>query len=329
MMVQMVVRAPAKVNLLLLVGPPRPDGYHELFSVMAPIGLCDELELDLAAQPEAASPTQSDGVRVTCAGVAAGENIVRRALGVLEVASRWRFSGSVTIRKRIPIAAGLGGGSSDAACVLAAAARLLATAGAPTLTQEMLRELALELGSDVPFFLAAGAALVRGRGEIVEPFDLPALHLCLLLPREELPTRAVYATYDETAGRETATEFAERGRVAEDAWRRVEAASRLGELGVAGVANAVAALMENDLELPAFRMVPDLAARRAALLAVGAKAALMSGSGPTVFGVFPSDEAAKAAAEKLADVGFAAVVASVPGAEALEGRSRFDGRNGP
>lgn len=305
--------APAKVNLVLLVGPLQPDGYHPLLSVMAPLELADEIEVDLAVRPVEGGGATGDevrarpdagvraaGVTVVCPGVAEGMNLADRALGVLEQESGWRFQGEVVIHKRIPVAAGLGGGSSDAATVLRAGAEALAAAGGPTLSPRRLAELGLTLGADVPFFLASGPHMARGRGERLDAFALPGLPVVLVLPREPLSTGAVYSMYDRIAGSEAMVVFEDRARRARAAWDRLQMDWLEGTLDEKHVPSRVATLAANDLERAAFRMVADLGRRRMNLESAGAVAALMSGSGPTMFGIFPSHGAAVRAGQKLA-----------------------------
>jgi 4-diphosphocytidyl-2-C-methyl-D-erythritol kinase len=168
------LRAPAKLNLGLRLMGVRSDGYHLLESIFAPIDLCDELELaivpgatqvelQVAAAPDARLPE-------ALASVPAGpENLVFRAAERFCRARGVQGRVQIRLEKRIPAGAGLGGGSSDAASVLTGLAALVADDGQPDL--EGLEELALELGADVPFFLAPGPALVTGIGERIEPLE--------------------------------------------------------------------------------------------------------------------------------------------------------------
>ncbi len=319
-----LVRAPAKVNLLLLVGPLQPDGYHPLLSVMAPLTLADELEVDLTAEPHSPaddgscgprpSPGVAGGARrvvVTCPGVALGANLVDRAVDLVESETGWILSGSIAIRKRIPMAAGMGGGSSDAAAALIAAAEAVRVAGGPPLARGGLAQLAARLGADVPFFLTPGCSLARGRGEVLEPFRLPRQYMVLVLPEEQLSTRAVYAAYDTVAGNETAAEFHHRCEDFELAWRDLETRWLQGEVADQDVVAEVGEIAHNDLESAAYCMVPDLTARQKALKASGAHVAMMSGSGPTMFGLYPSEQAAVRAAVQLEKVGYQVVYAEV------------------
>jgi 4-diphosphocytidyl-2-C-methyl-D-erythritol kinase len=251
-------RAPAKVNLLLHVGPRRADGLHELCSLFATIDLADDVTVEEAA---------ADAVE--CAGVE-GANLALAALELFRAEAAPDLPAlRVAIEKRIPVAAGLGGGSADAAAVLRAANDL---AGTP-LDADGLRALGARLGADVPSQVEPRHALVAGAGERVEPIALPAMTLLLMPDDAGLATADVYAQADALgATRETLDlEYA-----------REVAARPLGELADA---------LENDLERAALALRPDLGARMDALRAAGALTARVTGSGPTVFGVFPAGEA--------------------------------------
>jgi 4-diphosphocytidyl-2-C-methyl-D-erythritol kinase len=252
------VNAHAKLNLALVVGPTRPDGKHELVTVFQRLELADTIEL------EPARALRVEGF--------AEDTLVRGALEALadaaDVEPRWR----VRIEKRIPVAGGLGGGSSDAATALRLAN---ATLDAP-LPRDRLHELAARLGADVPFFLAEGPQLGRGDGTDLEPLDLPQDYaVLLLLPHgaEKESTGSVYAAFD---ARDGATGFDE---------RRAALAAALPDL---------AALPPNDLASS------PLAAR---LRAEGAFRADVSGAGPTVYGLFATRAEAEAARAELEPLG--------------------------
>ncbi|MEO8189958.1 MAG: 4-(cytidine 5'-diphospho)-2-C-methyl-D-erythritol kinase [Acidobacteriota bacterium] len=187
--------APAKINRELRVGRLRPDGFHEIFSRFSAIDLCDEIEVE---------PGGLQGLRLSITGLALApgeDNLVLRAGRAL--AARLRISPRATIRlrKRIPIGAGLGGGSSDAAATL----RLLRALWAPDLPDEDLREIAPTLGSDVPYFLTGGEADVSGRGEAVQPRpDAPPAELLLLIPPFALSTAEVFAEHARQTSEEPA-----------------------------------------------------------------------------------------------------------------------------
>jgi 4-diphosphocytidyl-2-C-methyl-D-erythritol kinase len=250
-------RAPAKLNLLLQVGRPRPDGLHPICSLFASIDLEDELEL------EALEGGERD--EVECPGVPA-PNLAQAALGAL----RGRLGPDalpplrLIIRKRIPVAAGLGGGSADAAAALRAANRL---AGEPLGAGE-LRDLGAALGSDVPSQVEPRHALVQGTGERIEPLELPPLHALVVPAAEGLSTAAVYAELDRLGGG--------RERLDPEPLRRL----------AAGSPHELAAATENDLEPAALLLRPELSHTLGALRSAGALAAAVSGSGPPCFGLF-------------------------------------------
>lgn len=259
--------APAKVNLLLHVAPPRADGYHPLCSLFASIDLADEVVVEPAAADE-----------VRCPGVE-GPNLAERALAAYREAAGAAAPGPVrvTITKRIPVAAGLGGGSADAAAVLRA---LDALAERP-LGPDRLREIGARLGADVPSQVEPRHALVTGVGEHVEPVALPPMALVLVPQREGLPTAAVYAEADRIG--------ATRSELDPDAVRAL-ARAPLPEL---------ARGLENDLQAAALSLRPELERPLEALREAGALAALVTGSGPTTFGVFATVEEAERAAARI------------------------------
>ncbi len=269
--------APAKVNICLCVGPHRADGRHELFSVMQAITLCDELEL-------------ADGERdeVICAGVE-GPNLAAAALAAFRAATGWEGPPQrIEITKRIPVAAGLGGGSADAAAVLRMLARRSALG-----ERGLLLELAAKLGSDVPAALRPGRALVRGGGEqVVALPDPPALGVLVLPSPEALSTAAVYAQADRLGSPRSAEALA--------------ALERLDPQQLEGV---------NDLEAAALSLEPAIAVSLERARAGGARHALVSGSGPTVIGLFDTPLAAGEAAAALRAAGVDALAARpFPGA---------------
>lgn len=258
--------APAKVNLLLHAGRRRDDGLHELCSLFASIDLSDSVHV-----------TTSAGGRdtVDCPGVE-GPNICSAALdafrGVADLPPL-----AVRIEKRIPVAAGLGGGSADAAAVLRVANRI---AGEP-LNLDALRRIGAGVGADVPSQVEPGHALVRGAGELVERIGLPAMALVLVPSREGLATAEVYAEADRLGI----------GRARLDpAAARALAAAPIPELAEG---------LDNDLEAAALSLRPELEGSLASLRSAGALTALVTGSGPTVFGVFPDGEAADRAARSF------------------------------
>lgn len=266
----MTERAPAKLNACLFLGATRADGRHELVSVMQSLEWGDELRIEPAAADE-----------VVCPGVE-GPNLAAAALAAVRQRSGWQASVRVTINKRIPLAAGLGGGSADAAAVLRMAG---AAAG---LHERELLELAAELGSDVPAQLRPGRALATGAGERVEPLaPPPRFGVLVLASRERLATAAVYREADRLGLARAPGDLAA---------RRDEVRAGEGE-GPFGLAEE---LLVNDLEPAARRLCPSIDADLALAREAGARHALVSGSGPTVVGLFEREADARAAAQRLA-----------------------------
>jgi 4-diphosphocytidyl-2-C-methyl-D-erythritol kinase len=258
--------APAKLNLCLYLGPRRGDGLHELCSLFEPLALGDPIAVAEAERDE-----------VICTGVV-GENLAARALTALRKQGWDGPPLRIEIEKRIPVAAGLGGGSADAAAVLRLAAGEVAG----------LEEIAAGLGADVPSQLTPALALVQGAGERVERLPEPAPHAVVLLPDGGgLGTAEVFAEADRLGLGRGAAELdglAERLRAAAGA-----SASPL----------AYAELLVNDLEPAARSLRPSIGAALDALRAAGAAHALLTGSGPTAFGLFEDLAAAHDAAAEL------------------------------
>jgi 4-diphosphocytidyl-2-C-methyl-D-erythritol kinase len=261
--------APAKVNLVLHVGPRRDDGLHDLCSLFASLELADAVTVEPAERDE-----------VVCPGVS-GPNLAAAAITAFRaVAPEAELPPlRVTIEKRIPVAGGLGGGSADAAAVLRAANAL---AGYP-LDPAALRRIGLGLGADVPSQIEPRHALVTGVGEGVEPVGLPEMALLLVPAGEGLSTGAVYAEADRLPST--------RAHLDPVALRR------LARAPLATLAHA----MENDLEAAALSLRPELARTLSKLDEAGALAARISGSGPTAFGVFASSAEADFGAAAFAD----------------------------
>lgn len=258
--------APGKVNLCLFLGPRRPDGLHELVSVIEPLTVADELELEpgLAGAPD----------EVVCHGVE-GPNLAASALAAFRTAAGWDADPvRLTIAKRVPVAAGMGGGSSDAAATLRLAARAAGRG------EELLAGLAPELGADVPALLPGGPVLVGGAGERVRPLRPLPHHTLLVLPSAlQLATADVYREADRLGLQRDAADL---HRLLGEVEARLDA----GELPP----------LVNDLEPAARRLCPSVGDALAALREAGAQHVLVSGSGPTTFGVFAGDGARAAAA---------------------------------
>jgi 4-diphosphocytidyl-2-C-methyl-D-erythritol kinase len=258
--------APAKLNLGLHLGPRREDGLHELCSLFEPLALTDRIAV-----------RESERDEVICLGVE-GENLAAAALSALRERGWEAPALRIEIEKRIPVAAGLGGGSADAAAVLRLAAGEVAD----------LEEIAAGLGADVPSQLTPALAIVRGAGERVERLPEPAPHAVVLLPGGGgLSTAEVFAEADRLGGGRSQAEL-------DDLARQLR---RIAGAGASPL--SYAEHLVNDLEPAARSLRPDIGAALDALRGAGASLALLTGSGPTAFGVFESLAAARAAAAAL------------------------------
>jgi 4-diphosphocytidyl-2-C-methyl-D-erythritol kinase len=287
-----VVRlAPAKLNLTLAVLGRRPDGFHALHSVMVPLGLAEVLSLAPAAG-------SNDTLHVSGADTGpTAENLVLRAIAEARKVARQSLGPSADtpplsarLEKRIPVAAGLGGGSSDAAAALEGAL----DAWGLTVPDPDRQAAAARLGSDVPFFLAGGPALVEGRGELVTPLkgisgDSPGV----VLVTAALPssTSAVFAAFD--AGGSAAPADPGSTRASSE---HLAVELRAGLRAVDLVARAGVLASSNDLTAAAFAVVPGLLALRRALSRLLGRPIGLSGSGPTLWALYPSMDAAVDAA---------------------------------
>ena len=255
--------APAKINLGLFLGPTRPDSRHELVSVMQSISVADELTLEPAPG--------SSADEVLCPGVS-GENLAARALAAFRAATAWDAPPlRLTIDKRIPVAAGLGGGSADAAAALR-----LAHAASGLGDEGLLFVLASELGADVPAQVVPGRWLATGAGEVLEALPDPFSPFgVLVLPQTTaLSTADVYAAADRLGLPREASVLQERRAALRAAF----------ELGSALPADA--RLLHNDLQVAAIELCPEIAPALRRVGEAGAELALVSGSGPTVLGLF-------------------------------------------
>mgnify|MGYP001616224633 CR=1 FL=1 len=259
------LRAPAKLNLYLRVLGKRPDGYHELETLFERIDLADELTFGQGPRLEftCSDPTLSSG----------DDNLVMKAARLLQQEAGCSAGARIRLEKRIPIAAGLGGGSSDAAAALLGLNQLWELG----LERSRLVELAARLGSDVPFFLSPGAfAIGRGRGERCEPLDTPAqLAHVLVVPPERLSTKEIYA-----GAHRILSEVEGFGLTARTpSITMVMHALRNGSLG------ELADGLWNDLEPEAIRRCPVIATIQTHLREQGCLGVLVSGSGSSVFGL--------------------------------------------
>ncbi|MFD4760863.1 4-(cytidine 5'-diphospho)-2-C-methyl-D-erythritol kinase [Streptomyces sp. NPDC058439] len=293
------VRVPAKVNVQLAVGAPRPDGFHDLANVFLAVGLYDEVTV-----------TPADELRITCSGPDAAKvpldatNLAARA--AIALAERHGIAPDVHIHiaKDIPVAGGMAGGSADGAAALLACDALWSTGA----TREELLAICAELGSDVPFSLVGGAALGVGRGERLTTIDVGGtFHWVFAVADGGLSTPAVYGEFDRlTAGTDVP---------APEASPALLAALRAGDT------TALADALSNDLQPAALSLRPSLAHTLAAGTGAGALAALVSGSGPTTAFLVADEESARKVAEALITSGTCrnarAAVSPAPGATVL------------
>ena len=279
------LRVHAKLNLALRVGQPRADGYHPIAGVFQTISLCD---LMYAA---ADSDGDADLLRLDVAGSRLpADNTVAVAVDKLAVEARQQGIEPRPLRirlvKRVPMGAGLGGGSSDAVAAMAAGVRLWDVDGERLSGCGALRRIAAEVGSDVPFFLVGGTAMVSGVGDVVAPLTaLEHTWFVVAAPDLHVSTPAAYAEFDRAAGAGSSPAPGApplppyRPRLQDD-W------------------------MGNDLEVPVSALSPQVAQVRRRLAALGARFVQMTGSGAASFGAFPDRASAARAARSLAAEGY-------------------------
>lgn len=261
----MIERAPAKVNLCLYVGPTRPDGRHELVTMFDSVSRFDEVEIAEATADE-----------VVCDGVT-GPNLVADALAGLRAAGWDAPPVRVIIRKRIPVAGGMGGGSADAAAMLRCAGQLAPVADA------VRERVAASLGADVPGQLRPGPSLGTGAGEIVAPLHGVEPYGVLVLPQAfELATADVYREADRLGVARSGAELATRA---------------------AGLVERLPDRLVNDLEPAALSLAPQIGAALVRAWEAGADDAIVCGSGPTVIGVFRGEDGKCRAERAVVELG--------------------------
>lgn len=267
------LRARAKVNYALDVLGLRADGYHEVATIMQSISLADEVGLRRAAEGFGLS-IEPEGTMIG----PAEQNTVYLAWKLLRRLTGDELPVEVTLRKRIPAGAGLGGGSADAAAVLVGLNEMFALG----LTVDELCGVGVEVGADVPFCISGGTALGEGIGEILTPLPAPQAHrLVVAKPLRSADTGRIYRAYD-AVGTESAR----------STWP-VVSALRSGRL------SALAAAAGNDLAPVTKNFIPEVAELEKELLVSGALGASMSGSGTAVYGIFEDEEAAGIASGAL------------------------------
>ena len=280
----LTVRAPAKLNLSLAVLARRPDGYHEIESLMVPVSLHDTLVVRATETPGISLRVRSVGGLATAEGsVLAGDvptdgrNLVVRAAEALAAEAGVTQGLEIDLAKEIPAGSGLGGGSSDAAAVLMAAARVWGLDWSPA----QLAAVGARIGSDIPWFFAGGPAIASGRGEVLDSVtDIPPVPAVIVRPVAGLSTAAVY------------------GQCTPNSARRGDAA-RLAAALARGDGRATAALMHNALEAAARALCPDVDRLLEALARAGATAPRLTGSGSACFALARTVSEARGIAARL------------------------------
>lgn len=270
------VLSPAKINLFLKVLRKREDGYHDIFSLMQPISLYDEIVVEME---------DGNGIFVSCDNTNVPcdrTNLAYKAAEIFFNVTGISRNLSLTIKKNIPVAAGLGGGSSNAATVLKALNEITSTGLPP----EKLMEMAAGLGADVPFFIAGKTCIASGSGEILELVELPLFWYILINPGFPVSTQRVYQNLDLTKNQENINISVS----------KVKAFCCGGRLEDPQIVHSI---LINDLEDVTIRKHPEIKEIKQSLIDSGAVGALMSGSGPTVFGVFRDEGKARTAFARI------------------------------
>ena len=267
--------SPAKVNLHLAVLRKREDGYHDIATLMQKISLCDEMTFSLGAR--------GGGLTLKCPGSdlpVDERNIVYRAAKAYLSRVSYEKGVAISIKKKIPVAAGLGGGSSNAATTLISLNEMLGKG----LSKGELIKIGKELGADVPFFLFGKTAWAFGVGDILQAAEnIPPLWFLLVNPGFSVSTKAIYESLNLGLTKDTINYSIPRFQI------------RTGDNPIEG--------LKNDLEGVTINLHPQLNQLKKYLLRCGARGALMSGSGPTVFGIFEREDRALKAKETLTKEG--------------------------
>ena len=272
--------APAKINLALEVLRRRADGYHEVSTVLQTISLADEITV-----------TRDDQVSLECTIPELGgeQNLVLRAAHELKRRCPEAPGARIELRKRIPVAAGLGGGSSDAAATL----RALAALWELPLSAADLQEVAASLGSDVPFFLRGGAAWATGRGEQVEPLPSPPPTWLVLIPHDQTITDKTRRLYAALSPSEFST-----GQSTRELVERLRRGTSLDP-----------DLFVNSFTTAAMRIFPGLEERLQRVATIASETPFLAGSGPTTFLMYDSESEARKAVASLAAEGIDSILA--------------------
>ena len=260
------LESPAKVNLRLEILKKREDGYHELRTILQKINLHDVLHFSLKKERGISIATDHPNLPV------GKSNLIYQAVRSMLKQSDYKGGIHVKIEKTIPLGAGLGGGSSNAASALKAMNQLLRLG----LPKKELMAIGLEIGTDIPFFFFEGAAIASGIGERLKKIELPELWFVLIYPNFEVSTRWAYQNFVLTK-----RQF------------------HFNCNKLAKIPNEISHLLWNDLEEVVSKEYPQIGLMKEMLCSAGAKGALMTGSGPTVFGVFSGEGGASEAYKKV------------------------------
>jgi 4-diphosphocytidyl-2-C-methyl-D-erythritol kinase len=260
------LESPAKINLRLEILKKREDGYHELRTILQKINLHDLLHFSLKKERGISIKTNHPNIPV------GKRNLVYQAVQSILKKSDYKGGVLIEIEKRIPLGAGLGGGSSNAATTLKAMNQLLKI----NLPKKELMAMGLEIGADVPFFFLEGAAIASGIGERLKKIELPGLWFVLIYPNFEVSTRWAYQNFILTKRR-----------------------FHFNLHGLLRTPKEISNLLWNDLEEVVSREYPQIGVMKKMLYSAGALGALMTGSGPTVFGVFSEEGGASEAYKKV------------------------------
>jgi 4-diphosphocytidyl-2-C-methyl-D-erythritol kinase len=264
--------ARAKVNLSLRVLGPRSDGFHEISTVMQSLEWFDEIEMKRAPKTKV---TVEWGSGLSGA-LPEKPDLVERTIGIIDQTLGGTQAAEVRVVKNIPVAAGLGGGSADAAAAILGMNVLTDHAMSP----ELMLEVAAQAGSDVPFALVGGTAFARGRGELVERLEHRPLWWVIAVPDFSLETAAVYERWDEMR----------------------TSSSRDAQVPTSQAVEEIGRFLTNDLESPAFEMKPSLRGLKDEMMKAGAIGAVMSGSGPAIAGLCRDRHHGEVVADRVNDI---------------------------
>jgi len=263
---RLCLESPAKVNLRLEILKKRKDGYHELRTVLQKISLHDTLYFSLKEAIGISIVTDHPDLPI------GKSNLVYRAAQSILERSNYRGGVHIKIKKRIPLGAGLGGGSSNAATTMKALNQLLGV----DLSQKDLMEMGLRIGADVPFFFSEGAAIGLGIGERLKQVELPVLWYILIYPNFQISTHWAYQHFILTKGQ-----------------------FHINLQRFLRTSEGISRILRNDLEEVVSRQHPQITIMKKILIEAGALGALMTGSGPTVFGIFSEKESELAAYRRV------------------------------